>query len=202
MDRITTLRFIVPPIFCILFVLYPHSEEILRDIQLEKSGYATNTIIELLFGSTVVIITLGFFISSLTHLFLDLLKGNITRNFTASSENIKKYLIDKENINSQDNDRSKEVIEWKLHSAQEEYIQSQLKKRWEMAVTNFNVVVSLFLALLYNALFLGEALYKSHWLVLWVLVFLMPIFLYNGGKALNSIHKINQILERNFAEKV
>lgn len=140
MDKISDLKFIVPPTLFLgfIFIINPYFF-----LCLFENFDSTLTI----FAGTSIILALGFIISSLTCFIINI-SGHPYKEYERKEYLKRIFRIDEDDI-------SRELAEWKKEGEKNDFVQKQILKKWEMAMVNFNS----FIALLFSFLF-GLCLYR------------------------------------------
>lgn len=215
MQKIFDLRFIVPPtlFLALIFIANPSWFLNLPFLTQIKS----NVILSGLFGVTTLL-TLGFIISSIVYFILNLSKATATYE-GKEEELLKKHFEYRDkgdcpsgflkfNKESYENVYNCELTSWKMASKEGEYVYSQIHKRWQMAMSNFNCCCASLLAAItliilgfFHLSFIESAVYFWAGFSCVLAFVFMSIFLINGFITYKSVCTMDKILVWDFCKE-
>lgn len=199
-EKVLDIRFIIPPLLTIFFVFLfsPFYFIKLFNENVNESWF---------FGGTSIF-ALGFLISSLNEKFIA--QRKLQDMYTETELNLfketKTFDVWKNKIPdkiSPENVYLLELMNWinldKVDKENNGSVRDQVHKRWNMAMTNYNSFLALWLT--FFVLVVGLAFGKldfpnCYWVVLWLSLFILLLYLFqtNGKKVTDSVFAINRVL--------
>ena len=176
MEKIFDLKFIVPPILAILFVFITDPIRYLSRVDNPYDALLSATII----------LAFGFLISTI---------ANSIVNISHKRDTLKECL-EKKGVKTK-NESEREFISWKAESQYSKedngFIESQISKRWGMAIANFNCAISLCLIIILAFIFNGKLFFPIDWW--WILtISFFCLFSLNSFLLYKSVKELDVIL--------
>lgn len=176
-DYINKFRFFIPPVFLLIFVFWFNPARF-SDILWQLSFGGEVDAISTLFGGSLLILAVGFIISSLGAFVINLL------GWTISKEDRRRIFY----INQSDIARI-EFKNWKnVAKSSREYIRNQIDKRWQMFVVNLNMCITFLL--IFISWFISE--YRFDQGVGALLIFLFIVLILNSISTYSSVHSLDK----------
>lgn len=205
MEKIFDIRFLVPPILMLLSIFLFNPDRFLK--LHEHSLIIVAPIL------SFIILSFGIIISSIVDRFISCFNLRSPNYDSSEKEKIKDLFFSEfhagEKTSLSDDYKDSDAVElscWlvlnNLSYKNDEFVR-QIHKRWNWAISNYNMLAGLVFALLYVLIFssLCMNIYNiSNYTFLWFFVnlLLMAVFLINGEYARKSVLKIDRILARNY----
>jgi len=204
LENIFEIRFLVPPILTVFFIFLfsPHDfTEFLK----ENSGIGG------IIGTTVIILALGFLISSIIERIVGWRKMRSV--YGAEEFPLLDTMFKSWNIKfSKDTVHANELATWiVMDKVDYKYkggrgsVGDQISKRWHMAMANFSSLVGISIAWIIMAilLWLEPSGITYAWADVSIVIsgIFFPIFLYNGKTAYLSVVEIERILVHHLNEQ-
>jgi hypothetical protein len=168
-EKLFDIRFIVPPVLTLLLIFLYSPEYFLSRI--------SESFLSVVIGS-VVVLALGFLISSIVDLLINFKNARIPYGFS-------------------------ELQVWKAMDCEGKHITDQLHKRWHMVVANLNSYLAIILTPIVLSIFSFVGINPPAtlgWIIsyFFIIVILAALFLRNGAYTYESLMDMDKlILERN-----
>ena len=188
-DNINKFRFIIPPVlFCTATLLLNSDLLFWLPIYFYPNSILNGFIT--LIGTSLIILTLGFIISSIGYCIVNLFGWTVALEDRKESKYSWKKSLSRETLWEL---AKKELGDWKsLKSDDNKYIRGQIDKRWQMFTANLNSCIAIIFPLIISSIFSFVCEYELWWFGFILFILLSVIFGFNSWRAYQSVHALTK----------